>query len=83
MRTDTLAERHVDVEGQDVQPTGTTQGPDELTRHIESLKATRAEKWQSEAFEKAGPMAVWDAVAGRLERLVERLEASGKGVRTL
>lgn len=52
------------------------QGRDKLTTHIEELKKKPAEQWQKMAFEKAGPMGVWDAVADRLERLVERFEKS-------
>ncbi len=47
---------------------------EELTAQIEALKRKPAEEWQKTAFEKAGPMGVWDAVADSLERLVERLE---------
>jgi len=42
---------------------------EELAHHLNDM-----ESWREEEFEKAGPMAIWDAVAQQLEKLVERLE---------
>lgn len=47
---------------------------DQLTRQVEALKQRPAEAWSGEDFEKFGPMALWDTLAKRLERLVERME---------
>lgn len=59
-----------------------------LLEHLDALQATRdallharhgelpesLTTWNSVDFRATGPMAVWDAVAQQLERLVERLE---------
>lgn len=52
---------------------------EKLLDHIEQLKRKTREEWQEESFEQAGPMILWEAVAKRLEKLVERLE--GKKVK--
>lgn len=51
---------------------------EELADRIQELKEASPEYWQKRALEKAGPMGVWDAVAQRLERLVERIEGDKK-----
>lgn len=47
---------------------------EELAGHVEELKRKQMEDWQEQEIEKAGPMGVWDVIAQKLERLVERLE---------
>ena len=46
---------------------------EKLAEHVSELKDRPAKDWQAEAFKRAGPMAVWDAVAQRLENVLERL----------
>ena len=55
-------------------------GREELSGRIQELKKESPEYWQKKALEKAGPMGVWDAVAQRLENLVERVERKTKSV---
>jgi Na+/phosphate symporter len=45
---------------------------DELSSRVEAYRLRPPES--GEAFEKFGPMAVWDTLAKRLENLIERLE---------
>ena len=45
-----------------------------LVAHIEELKQKTREEWQEGTIEEVGPMFVWEAVAKRLENLVERIE---------
>ena len=47
---------------------------EKLMNHIKLLKQQALEEWQEETIEEAGPMIIWEAVAKRLENLVERLE---------
>jgi cell wall assembly regulator SMI1 len=47
---------------------------EELARHLGQMEQVPAKDWQEEEIEKAGGMALWDAVALQLEKLVERLE---------
>ncbi len=61
-----------------------TSAPDELREELRSLQQERKkldshlqelqEQSLSQWSEKGGPMVLWDIVADRLERLVERLE---------
>ena len=44
-----------------------------LLEHIEQLKSQTREEWQESTIEEAGPMIIWEAVAKRLESLVERI----------
>jgi len=46
---------------------------EKLLSHIEQLKQKTHEEWQEETIEEAGPMILWEAVAKRLEALVERI----------
>ena len=46
---------------------------DEFSAYVDSIKEDPAGYWQKKAFDNAGPMAVWDAIAERLEGLLERL----------
>lgn len=47
---------------------------DTLAGHLDKMRLKSLEDWQSEEIEKAGPLAVWDAVAQQIEKLVERFE---------
>lgn len=47
---------------------------DQLARELEAFKQKPAETWSGEEFGQYGPMALWDTVAKRLGKLVERLE---------
>lgn len=47
---------------------------EQLYEHIQAVKQS-PQYWSKNALEKAGPMGVWDAVAQRLEKLVERIES--------
>ena len=46
---------------------------EKLSQHIEKLKKKSREEWQAETIEQVGPMIMWDAVAKKLEKLVERI----------
>lgn len=46
----------------------------ELKNYIDSAKTMSADHWEKDTINMAGPMAVWDAVAQKLEKIVE-----GKG----
>ena len=50
------------------------QGREELSGEIEKLKKQPPEYWSKLGLEKAGPLGAWDAVAQRLEKLVERID---------
>jgi len=47
---------------------------EKLAGHLQELKQKDAEEYEREAMEQAGPMSLWDVVARRLEKLVERLD---------
>ena len=47
---------------------------EQLYEHIQTVKQS-PQYWAKNALDKAGPMGVWDAVAQRLEKLVERIES--------
>jgi len=44
-----------------------------LLSDIEDIRKETREEWQEETIEEAGPMILWEAVAKRLESLVERI----------
>ena len=46
---------------------------EKLVSHINELKQKSFAEWQVEKIEQSGPMVVWDAVAKKLEKLVERI----------
>lgn len=46
---------------------------EKLLAHIKQLKSQTREEWQESTIEEAGPMIIWEAVAKRLENLVERI----------
>lgn len=45
-----------------------------LRETTEEIKAMPTDKWRSETTRAAGPMAVWDIVAQKLEDFIERHE---------
>ena len=45
-----------------------------LEQELEEVKSMSVEDWRKETVNTAGPMAVWDIVAQRLEDFVERHE---------
>lgn len=47
---------------------------DQLSSRVEELKLRPPGQWSKEEFEKIGPMVVWDTLAQKLEKLVERME---------
>lgn len=47
---------------------------DQLSGRIEEARLKTPAQWTEEEFERIGPMVVWDTLAQKLEKLVERLE---------
>jgi len=47
---------------------------EKLAEHLTEMKRKDADELEREARKRAGPMGVWDAVAQRLEKLVEHLD---------
>ena len=47
---------------------------DNLVEHAEQLKTMPLEHWREETIKNAGPMAIWDVIAQKLEDLVEKVE---------
>jgi hypothetical protein len=45
-----------------------------LRETTEEIKSMPVEKWRGEAARSAGPMAIWDIVAQKLENFIERHE---------
>lgn len=43
----------------------------DTTQHLKSMPL---EKWRSETLRSAGPMAIWDVIAQKLEDFIERHE---------
>lgn len=46
---------------------------DKLACWLEEAKCRPIEDWRQAGIRKAGPMAIWDAIAQQMDRLVERL----------
>lgn len=46
----------------------------DLADQLEQMRQKSFEHWREDEIERAGPMAVWDALAQQLEDLVERFE---------
>ncbi|MEJ2554612.1 MAG: hypothetical protein P8079_11730 [Gammaproteobacteria bacterium] len=46
---------------------------EELLKDAEQLKKKTREEWQEETLEESGPMIMWEAVAKKLEGLIERV----------
>lgn len=47
---------------------------EELADKVADLKQRPSSHWEEDEIRQAGPMAVWDVVAQKLEHLLERLE---------
>jgi hypothetical protein len=54
---------------------------DELVRErdlhavrLDDLRARAVEQWRQDEVQKSGPMGIWDALAQKVEALVERME---------
>jgi hypothetical protein len=47
---------------------------DQLSSRVEEFKLKPPDQWSEEEFERTGPMVIWDTLAQKLEKLVERLE---------
>lgn len=47
---------------------------EKLAEDLSRMKRRGPEDWENEALTRAGPMGIWDAVARRLEKLVEHLD---------
>ncbi len=47
---------------------------DKLASRLDKVRLRSLDNWQVEEIEKAGPLAVWDAVAQQIEKLLERFE---------
>lgn len=47
---------------------------DRLSGQVEEFKVRPPDQWSEEEFERTGPMVVWDTLAQKLEKLVERME---------
>lgn len=47
---------------------------DRLANWLYETKLKPSEDWRQEEIQEAGPMAIWDAVAQQVEKLVERIE---------
>lgn len=46
----------------------------ELQRHADKIKTMPTDSWREETARSAGPMAIWDILAQKLEDFVERHE---------
>jgi hypothetical protein len=46
----------------------------ELAKEAERVKSMSVDRWRKELVQSAGPMAVWDILAQKLEDLTERLD---------
>jgi len=46
----------------------------ELVEEGEKLKTMPVEHWREETIQSAGPMAIWDVLAQKIEDLIERVE---------
>lgn len=46
----------------------------DLVEQTEEIKKMPLEHWREEMIQSAGPMAIWDVLAQKLEDIVERLE---------
>jgi len=47
---------------------------EKLAGHLTEMKRQEADQWDPQLLKRSGPMGIWDAVAKRLEKLVERLD---------
>ncbi len=46
----------------------------QLAEKGEEMKTMQVDHWREETIQKAGPMAVWDILAQKLEDLIEKVE---------
>ncbi len=60
--------------GEAEQLEGAKRERDELSSRVEAFKLRPPDQWSPEEFERTGPMVLWDTLAQKLEKLVERLE---------
>jgi len=44
-----------------------------LLAHIEALDSETNSQWHKTSLEKSGPMVMWETVASKLEKLIERI----------
>lgn len=47
---------------------------DELASKVDEYRLRPPDQWSKAEFEQTGPMVIWDTLAQKLEKLVERLE---------
>lgn len=47
---------------------------EELRRKTDEIKTMHADQWREETLQSAGPMAIWDVLAQKLEDFIERHE---------
>ncbi|HSH43379.1 MAG TPA: hypothetical protein VK973_14745 [Arenicellales bacterium] len=45
-----------------------------LAGELSEMKRREPQQWELDTLSRSGPMGVWDAVAQRLEKLMERLD---------
>ena len=46
----------------------------ELAEETEKLREMSVEHWREDTIQSAGPMAIWDVLAQKIEDLIERVE---------
>ena len=46
----------------------------ELKESLDHMRLDSVQEWENETVRRAGPLGIWDAVAQRLEKLVEHLD---------
>lgn len=51
---------------------------DQLADKHEYIDELSSSNWQSETIEHAGPMAIWDTVAQKIEMLIEKFDSQHK-----
>ncbi|MFQ5470982.1 MAG: hypothetical protein ACE5EH_11870 [Gammaproteobacteria bacterium] len=54
--------------------TSIRQEREKFLSHIDEVKEKTREDWQENTIEEGGPIILWEAVAKRLEALLERIE---------
>jgi len=73
-RVDKKKEEYISKSEIDIQLEELRADREKLSQHIEDLKKKSFDEWQVTEIEQVGPMIIWDAVAKKLEKLVERIE---------
>ena len=48
----------------------------ELNEDLQRMRVISKQHWETDTIENAGPMAIWDIVAQRLEKFIERIDKS-------